>query len=273
MNNKVFRGAVKRLVTGEGVTLSGLVSAVLRASALFVLAQPTVVQAMGVTPVTLVLESEGRRSSGQINVNNNDPRPLPVELTVTRLTMSADGVISRAPAPDTFILFPPQTAIAPVSTQSFRIQYAGDANLAQSEAFEVSVDQVPVGIRSNVTGAQVEIVYSIGAVVIVAPLGSVAKVSVAESYPLADAKGIRHPVVVLRNDGNRHALLSEGRLSVVARNTAGKIVWQRTLTAEQIRQQVGIGYIPPHGTRKLQLPFELPESASAVSISFKQGGS
>lgn len=273
MTSKVFRGTAEDLVAGARVTLSGLGSALMRASALLALAQPVVAQAMGVTPVTLVLESEGRRSSGQINVNNNDPRPLPVELTVTRLTMSSDGKISRTPAPDTFILFPPQTAIAPASTQSFRIQYAGDTNLAQSEAFEVSVDQVPVGIRPNETGAQVEIVYSIGAVVIVAPLGSVAKVSITESYPLADAKGIRHPVVVLKNDGNRHALLSEGRLSVAARNTEGKIVWQRTLTAEQIRQQVGIGYIPPHGTRKLQLPFELPESSSTVSISFKQGGS
>lgn len=273
MKNQVSNALVKWFALFEGTRLRPIAPTIRLCSVLMAIAVPTVVRAMGVTPVTLVLESEGRRSSGQIIVNNNDPRPLPVELTTNLLTMSADGAISRSPAPDTFIMFPPQTAIAPGATQSFRIQYAGGSNLSQSEAFEVSVDQIPVGLKSASTGAQVEIVYSIGAVVIVAPVGSVAKASVIKSYFLDDEKGIRRPIVIIQNSGNRHALLSEGRIVISASNSEGRVVWQRTLTSEQIRQEIGIGYIPPRGSRKFQLPFELPGIVENVIVSFKQGGS
>lgn len=231
---------------------------------------PLTSYAMGVTPVTLVLESSGRRASGQINVSNNDPRSLPVEITVARLEINSSGVVSRTPAPDQFVIFPPQAALGPRSSQVFRIQYAGNQPLRQSEAYEISVDQVPVGIKQDAGGAQVEIVYSIGTVVVVAPTGSSARVSIAESNLLVDRIDGAHASVMFQNDGNRHAFLSEGRLSVVARDSDGKVVWQRNLNSEQIRQEIGIGYIPPNGSRLIDLPFHLPEKSKSVAVTFKQ---
>lgn len=231
---------------------------------------PSCAAAMGVTPVTLVLDANGQHASGQIAVNNADNRKLPVELNVFKLTLTPSGEILRAPALDQFVIFPPQTVVGPKSSQIFRLQFVGDPELAESQAYEVSVDEVPVDIKNEGSRAVVQIVYSISAIVVVEPTAGHADISVEQvdltSSPTGEvrAKGFFH------NGGARHAFLSEGHVTLAATDGAGKIIWERSLNSEQIRQEIGIGYLPPHFTRALTLPFDLPQQTKGVKILFRQ---
>lgn len=232
---------------------------------------PTSARALGVTPVTLTIESVGRKASSQINVNNGDAANLPVEIVVSKLRLLPSGEVERTPAPDAFLILPPQAVIAPGATQVFRIQYVGDPALAQSEAYEVAVDQVPVQVEQKAPGAMMQVVYSIGALVVVAPPGLKSAVSIEKAEIAKNDKGQPVPSIHFRNDGDRHAFLSEGKLRVTVKDAAGKAVWDRAFDAEQVRQEIGVGYLPPHFTRAMQLPFVLPVAEGTVSVSVEAG--
>ena len=265
------------LATYLGTAISRAISSMLRhwvaciALGAAIVVDAAAASAMGVTPVTLELEASGRRSSGQIVVSNTENRKLPVELNVSLLTLRPDGKVQRSTAADQFVIYPPQAAIGPSSNQTFRIQFIGDPGLLESEAFEISVDQIPVDLSNeNTGGPTVQIVYSIGAVVVVAPVSGVASVSVEKTELFTDAKGILHPRAYFHNEGARHAFLDEGRLIIAAVDKDGKIIWDRTLGSEEIRQQIGIGYLPPHFTRAMDLPIDLPPESASLKIIFKQ---
>lgn len=229
---------------------------------------PTAAQALGVTPVTVTVEAVGRKASTQVNVSNGDAANLPVELVVTKLELQPNGEVKRTPAPDQFLILPPQAVVPPGGVQVFRVQYVGDPALAQSQAFEIAVDQVPVQIEQKTPGAMMQIVYSIGALAVVAPPGTQSKVSIERTEIVKNDKGDSVAAISFRNDGERHAFLSEGRLKVSVEDASGKKVWDRSFDAEQIRQEIGVGYLPPHFTRTLQLPFPLPVTTGKVTVSF-----
>lgn len=229
---------------------------------------PGAAYALGVTPVTVTVEAVGRRASTQINVSNGDAANLPVELVVTKLQLQPNGEVKRTPAPDQFLILPPQAVVPPGGVQVFRVQYIGDPALAESQAFEIAVDQVPVQVEQKTPGAMMQIVYSIGALAVVAPPGAQSKVSIERTEIVKNDKGEPVASVSFRNDGQRHAFLSEGRLKVSVEDKTGKKVWDRSFDAEQVRQEIGVGYLPPHFTRTVQLPFPLPVTEGKVTVSF-----
>lgn len=229
---------------------------------------PGAAWALGVTPVTVTVEAVGRRASTQINVSNGDAANLPVELVVTKVELQPNGEVKRTPAPDQFLILPPQAVVPPGGVQVFRVQYVGDPALAESQAFEIAVDQVPVQVEQKTPGAMMQIVYSIGALAVVAPPGTQSKVSIERAEIVKNDKGESVASISFHNDGQRHAFLSEGRLKVSVEDKTGKKVWDRSFDAEQVRQEIGVGYLPPHFTRTLQLPFALPVTEGKVTVSF-----
>lgn len=239
-------------------------------AASFCTALPVDADAMGVTPVTVVLAPSGSRASSQIVVSNADNRNLPVELNISKLTLLPSGAVQRTPDSEDFVVLPTQSIVAPNSEQVFRIQYVGNPDLLESQAFEVSVDQVPVDLGKESGGATVQIVYSITAIVVVGSSSGEANISVQKAELVPDKARILHATAYFHNDGARHAFLDEGRMIISASDSAGKIVWEKTLNSEEIRQQIGIGYLPPHFTRPVELPFEFPSQADTVKIFYKQ---
>lgn len=224
---------------------------------------------MGVTPIVINLENAGRRSGGSLTVSNTEKRPLPVELVVSQLELLPDGKTNSTPAPDQFLVFPPQAVVPPGESQVFRVQYIGDPDMKQSAAYSISVDEIPVKLEPTQpagggTTAQIQVVYSISSLVVVAPVGAKHALSMGPARIAVDDKGVARAAFTLRNDGDRHAYLSDGKLTLTMKDESGKQVWQKSLDALEVRTIIGIGYVPPHGTREFTLPEPLPSATGTI---------
>lgn len=219
--------------------------------------------AVSVSP--LILDMTTARGSGQISVTNDSAKPLPVEIIVSRLELDEKGETSTKPAPDDFAIFPPQAIVKPGSTQTFRVQWAGEPQLATSQSYILSVNQVPVKMPAGQSGVQV--VFNFATVVNIAPPGGKPAISLVGASLGKDAKGKPRPEVTVKNPGNSYAKLTDATIKL----SGGS--WSETLAPEKLRQVMGIGLVQPGKTRKFILPVDVPAGVNTItaSIDYKPG--
>ena len=225
--------------------------------------------AMTVQPVVLDLQTAGREMSQVITVENTFATPLPVELQIQQLELTEDGVKLTGVDPGDLLVYPPQALIAPGQTQSFRVQYVGDPDLAESKHYYITVAQLPVKLPEGQSAIQ--ILYNFQVLVSIGPQGEKPAIAVVDSAIAPDATGHNAPLVTVRNDSSHYGYLSQGKLRVVARDGAGKEVARETLNGPEIQQRMGFGLIGGHQTRKVRLPVELPSAAGTVEVTFSPG--
>ena len=87
-----------------------------------------------------------------------------------------------------------------------------------------------------------------------------------------DERGKAVPVITLVNNSHAHGYLSQGRLRIVQRDSAGKEVFRRTLSGPEIQQTIGFGLVGAGQTRRVQIPVELPQQGGSVEASFTPDG-
>jgi fimbrial chaperone protein len=233
--------------------------------AAFAALSPIACYAMRVTPIQLELLSTGSGSRGSVTVSNNSSEPLPVEVTVQRITQDENANRRYSPGGESeFLILPPQALLAPGASQVFRVQWVGEPLLAQSESFILYISQVPVRSRGN-RNATVQVVLSIGCMVNVAPPRGVADLKILAAGVESEKNGKHRPFVLVYNPTNVHALLPQSRLRIWGRG------WSKDLSGADIAQMVGIGLVQPGMRRKFVLPIDLPDGVSDIQavIQFK----
>jgi P pilus assembly chaperone PapD len=132
-----------------------------------VLGISTAVYAMTVQPVVIDLTTSGRGMSQVITVENTFDKPLPVELRIEALDLTADGVKPTGRDTGDLAVFPPQALIQPGQRQNFRVQYVGDPGLAKSKHFFITVAQLPV--QTTDTQSNIQLLYNFQVLVSVSP--------------------------------------------------------------------------------------------------------
>jgi fimbrial chaperone protein len=229
----------------------------------------SVVEAMSVTPIVIDMSSVGRDGRSQISVTNTAAGDIPVAITVEEATVSPTGVVTTAPAGDLFVIYPTQALIKPGATQRFRVQWAGEPDLAKSRTFIFSAAQQPVALPDGVSGIQ--ILYNFEVVVSVAPPRQRATMNIADAgFEMVEGK--RRAALTIFNPGNVHAYLSGARLQLEGKDAAGKQLWAKTLTPEELAQVVGIGLVQPGAKRRFILPIDLPEGGETITASVRYVG-
>lgn len=234
-------------------------------AALFILVAPAL--AMRVSPMVVEMESRGSDSVARIEVQNINAGKLAFQTRVFRMTIGADGQITEEPADDKFLIFPPQGALPPGGRQVIRLQWVGDPEIATAEAYYVSVEQLPVAFEpgtEDAASAQVQVLYKMRALVVVAPPGAKPDVK-ATSVHQADYQPRTPPgstevppmqdgvEVTLRNDGRRHAMMSNFAWHLEGTDRDGK--WLRVdISPEELTRVLGTGYVPAQGERTFNLP-------------------
>ncbi len=252
--------------------------AVFAAVAIFV----TPAIAMRVSPMVVEMESRGSGAVARIEVQNINAGKLAFQTRIFRMDIDKDGVITETAADDQFLVFPPQGALPASGRQVVRLQWVGDAEIATSQAYYFSVEQLPVAFEpgsAESVGAQVQILYNMRALVVVAPPGakpdvkadSVKQVNYQPpALPGAkDAPPMQDGVeVVLRNSGRRHAMMSNFGWQIEGTDSNGK--WLRVdVSPEELTRAVGTGYVPALGERTFRLP--IPGFGSGpIKLLFKQ---
>lgn len=246
--------------------------------------------AMRVSPMVSELVTTGAGSAARIEVGNVGSAALPFETVVTRMEVDADGNVVETPADDDFLVFPPQGVVPVGGRQVVRIQWVGAPDIKQSQAYYLWVRQLPVATDAETPEAggavSVTVLYTMKALIVVAPPGAEPKVEVVSVTPgmvtppapevdpsLGDAPppppaepGIE---VVVQNAGNRYALMS-GATWVVEGVTKSGEPFRRQYDSDEVSKTVGVGYLAPGGGRRT---FKLPtgvelDPAKPVTLRF-----
>ena len=221
---------------------------------------------MTVQPVVLDLTSYGSGMSRVVTVENTFATKLPVELRVEELKFDQGQLVNTQSDPGDLLVFPPQAMIEPGETQSFRIQYVGDPEVAQSKHFYVTVAQLPVQLAEGQSAIQ--ILYNFQVLVSVAPAEEKSALDVVSASIATNREGKPVPSVSVSNSSNAHGYLSNGRLKITQRDASGKQIFSRSISGPEMLQIVGFGLVGANTTRTIQIPVELPSAEGSVDARF-----
>jgi fimbrial chaperone protein len=212
--------------------------------------------AMTVQPVVIDLQTAGRGMSQVVTV----------EITIQALELTSEGVKPTGVDPGDLLVFPPQALIEPGQTQTFRVQFVGDPELARSKHYYITVAQLPVKLPEGQSAIQ--ILYNFQVLVSVAPSGIKPALAVQGAVIGHNDAGKPVPIVTVTNPSNAHGYLSGGHLRIVEKDAAGKEVFRRTLSGAEIQQTIGFGLIGGGQSRRVIVPVELPQDGGSVEASF-----
>jgi len=216
---------------------------------------PLPADAMSLSPTQIEMTSVGKASQGRIVVVNNSAQPLPVESVIKRMTVNDAGLAQPAEVDaDEFLVMPAQALIPPGASQVFRIQWLGEPLLKASQSYLLFVNQIPVKFSKN--DSRLQVVFSMAAMINVAPPEGKPQLRVVETGVATDAAGLRRPKLVIENTSNVHALLPRSTI----RLSGG--AWTETLTPGALSQNIGIGLVQPGKRRTFILPGSVPAGIS-----------
>jgi fimbrial chaperone protein len=226
---------------------------------------PEGARAMSVSPTHIELKSTGSESRAQVVVRNDSAEPLPVEATLQKLVVDAKGKSNATVESNDFLVFPPQTLIPPGGSQVFRITWVGEPLIDRSQSYQLTLSQIPVRLKQ--TANRVQVVMAFGVVINVAPPRGQAQLDLVGTSITTNAKGVRNPVITVRNPSRVHALLPQSTIRLAGDG------WSQTLTSAILDQQVGIGLVQPGKERSFVLPVTVPSGVRQVraSLDFKPG--
>lgn len=222
--------------------------------------------AVTVSPIVVDLKASGRQMSTVVTVSNNFSTPLPVEMTVQEAVFGDGGLTPSGKVSEDLLVFPPQALIPPNETQSFRVQWIGDPELAQSKHYFVTVSQLPVPLPEGQNAIQV--LYAFNVVTSVAPAGGQPAVRIVGTEIEKGQDGKARPVLLLENKSNTYGYLAGGQLRLIQKDPSGRQIFRRSLTGDEIQQEIGYGMVAAGAKRRLLLPLELPSGEGVLEAEF-----
>ena len=214
--------------------------------------------ALGMSPMYMELSAGGSGSSTQFQVSNASTASAAVEIKIETLSYDEAGNRRVAPAGGNLLVVPPVAAVAPGSTQTFRVQWVGGPDIPKSLTFLVTARQLPVKLPND-GRSRLQVVQAFGALLTVAPLKGASDLRLVGSQPARAAGGRPAVAVTVENPGNAHALIANATLRVGG----------QTLSPENMRSLVGIGIVEPGTRRRFIVPLDAPAS-DAVTIDYRR---
>lgn len=210
-----------------------------------------------VSPINIEMTAAGVKSRAQIAVTNTSTQPVAIEPTTDALTITAEGTSTTAPSDDAFLILPAQALIPPGATQVFRLQYVGDAAMAESRSFLVTMTELP--IRELTSNAGIQMTVSFAVAVNVAPVAGSAALNLVESGVKPDKTGKKRPYVVVENPTPVHALLRDADVAVKGG------AWSQAFSRSALEGALGTGLVQPGARREFFLPAEVPPGVQTVT--------
>ena len=215
-----------------------------------------------VSPVVLDLSSSGRAVTANVSVTNTADKPLTMETGITALDATASGLVPGKGSTDDLLVVPPTALIPPGQTQTFRVQWIGDPELAASKHYYVSINQLPVKLPEGQSAIQ--IVYNFEVLVSVGMTNGSSALTV-QSAAIAVDKGKPAPSITVHNSGTTYGYLGQRSLKLVETDASGKEVFNRTISGNDFQQLVGYGLVATGQTRTMVLPIELPSATGTLT--------
>jgi fimbrial chaperone protein len=256
--------------------------------AMALLVGPANAQSIGVEP--LFLEVAPTESSA-LRVRNSSANTVTVEIEVAERMVDENGVQTRKPADDEFLLFPPQAVVEPSSLQVFRMQPIG-ADPTQSKSYFVTVRQVPVKLPDTEGGgARLRVVFAFDSAVHVVPKGAKPEPVLVTAAPSrmeieipteefkTESNGSQTRIMkkvevpaaefTMRNDGNKYYYLQYLQFSGSFTDEQKGQVKLPDWTQDDILKAIRVSLVTPGSTRKFKLPLAETDKPTAITATAK----
>jgi len=201
--------------------------------------------AQSVQPMIFELEPSGSNSSESLRIENPNSGPMTVEIVPLKIIIDEHGKETNVLAEDDFLIYPPQTIIQPNSTQSVKVKYIGDPSIEVSQAYRISVNQLPVDL--NTDGSGVSILTKFLTIANVSPVKSRPNLKVTNITESNDEKWL----VTIENTGNRFGSLSSTSWELESHD---QLISSKTLSINEVNQFVHQTLIPPKSKLLISLP-------------------
>lgn len=221
--------------------------------------------ALMVRPIVIDLTSAGSGSTSSMEVVNDRNRPVTVEIKVSAMALPEKGppVMTNDEGKD-FLIFPTIARIQPGQSQVFRVRYIGEPDIEKSKLYMFSSSELPVEIDPDSDKAQIQMLYSIGSVVTVRPLGGTPELMLAGVERATNSKGVEGVYLTFKNDGASHAYVKNATIDL--ESDAG---WVERLDADEMSASVGLGLVPAKARRALFVALPNVPAEGALSGEIK----
>lgn len=251
--------------------------------ATFLAVLPTAANASRVSPMILELEPAGRSAVARVELTNDADKNIPYEVRMMRGDISPRGELTLTPADDQFLVFPAQAMVEANSQQVFRVQYVGEAALAKSEIYYMSIREIPVEFDKGTSQVQVVVNYNVLANVV--PDGSRSSPVIHSArYIAADDAAALPPSTAdsnaadesgsvafsgaeidIGNDGSRYMLAGMATWLLTGTTVDGQS-FERTFEPEELTKLIGVGVIAPGKNRIFRVPLDTPLIDQSIKV-------
>jgi len=202
--------------------------------------------AQRVQPMVFELEPLGKGSTESIRLENNKQRPITVEMNASKIVLDEFGKETNIPADEDFLIYPPQTIVQPGKTQIIKVRYVGEPRIEKSQAYRVSVKQLPVDLESDAASG-VGIVFNFRTLVNVTPTGAKPELSVIDISQDDESNW----ALTIQNTGNRFSRLSQ--TSWIVTSTQDSSI-TKSFTKLEVAGMVSRTLVEPKSSLTLTIP-------------------
>jgi len=201
--------------------------------------------AQSVEPMIFELEPLGSRSSQSLRIVNQNSGSMTIEIVPLKIVLDEFGKETHILAEEDFLIYPPQTIIPADATQLIKVKYIGDPTIENSQAYRISVNQLPVDLKTDSAG--VSILTKFLTMVNVVPKKSRPELKITDVTADENDRWL----VTVENSGNRFGSLSNTSWEI--ENTQDP-AQSKDLSADEVGSFVVHTLVLPKSKLKLSVP-------------------
>jgi fimbrial chaperone protein len=205
--------------------------------------------AFSFVPMSASIAPSGAQSVLSFKVTNDTAQSIAIVIKVMTRSMDIDGVESNQDVGKEFVVFPTRVVVQPNSFQTVKVQYKGIPNPPRELCYRVIAEQVPIDFTRQETSG-VKVLFKYIAALYVTPPRVTAKL-VIEKATGVEKDGVPGLNVVLKNEGTRHALISNPVLRIQESSSS----MSTSFNAEQASAMDGQNILPA-SSRQFFVPWK-----------------
>jgi len=198
--------------------------------------------AYNLQPIVLQLSPDGAGSSQMLTLTNTHEVPIAIEVKAFRREQQPDGTDVLVPEDEDLIIYPPQMVIPAQQSQTFKVQWVGEANPTRELAYRIVTDQLPIRFESeevNGRKADVTMRYRYEAALYIVPRGATPLAELVSATAIAAEDGTRQLELRIASKGTMRAILEEP--SLVLSPASGAPI---TLSGDDTKLIAGLNILP-----------------------------
>jgi len=217
-----------------------------------VVGSPVPAGAYDLKPMVIQIRPSGSGSSATAVITNTHPVPVAIEIRAFRREQQPDGTDKLIPEERDIIMSPPQMVIAPKASQSFRIQWVGEARPERELAYRIVTEQLPIQfskVTRNDRTADLTMRYRYEMALYVEPEGTKPSARIVSAETVSGKDGAREVALRIRSDGGMRAILDKPVLQLSPASGGASV----RIEGDALKQLVGMNILPGN-ERLIRIP-------------------